>query len=252
MNLLTIPNRAKETAESHLDVHRDDASRAFVITRSGVTLFEVLIVLAILAAVAGIVIPSFDAMVGSRRIKNSADRLFNELSEARVKAMKTGQAQVFKATLQGGEYSITPWLGSYDSADASAGATVTDGAGGVVETSAGAKGGVSTSEVNTEDDIKQLDDRIQFFAVDTLIDTRSASAIESEGGTVPGVAGAAGAGSGESNPVMLYPDGSGTTAQIVIADERGRRMVVQIRGVTGQISIFKTSSVDPSTLGTTP
>ncbi|MBU6172695.1 MAG: prepilin-type N-terminal cleavage/methylation domain-containing protein [Planctomycetes bacterium] len=250
MNLLTTPNRANRTAGSH----RDGASRSFLIARAGVTLFEVLIVLAILAAVAGIVIPSFDAMVGSRRIKNSADRLFNELSEARVKAMRTGQAQVLKATLQGRSYSITPWLGSYDSADASAGATVTDGTGGVVETSAGAKGGVGTSEVNTADDIRELDDRIQFFAVDTLIDSRNASAIESEGGTVPGVgvSATAGAASGESNPVMLYPDGSATTAQIVIADERGRRMVVQIRGVTGQISIFKTSSVDPSTLGTTP
>ena len=58
--------------------------------RSGVTLIEIMLVLAILVAIAGIVVPTFDGMIGSRRIVNSSENLANELAEARVTAMRTG------------------------------------------------------------------------------------------------------------------------------------------------------------------
>lgn len=217
-------------------------------SRSGVTLIEVLLVLAILVALAGIAAPTFESMISSRRLRNSAEKLANDLSEARVEAMRNGQAQVFKATLNGRDYSIDAWLGTYDDIDASAGATVQDATGSVVETETAAGGGVATSAESTESEIQELETGVQFASIDTLIDTRNAAAIQTETGNVPVAGGAAPVAGSESNPILLYPDGSTTTAQIFLADEKGRRMVVQLRGVTGQISFFQTTSVDPSTL----
>lgn len=167
-----------------------------------------------------------------------------------MEAMKNGQAQVFKATINGREYSIDAWLGTYDDIDASAGATVQDATGAIVETEAAAGGGVATSAESSESTIQELETGVQFASVDTLIDTRSAAAIQSETGNVPVAGASAPVAGSESNPILLYPDGSSTTAQIILADEKGRQMVVQLRGVTGQISVYQTTSVDPSTLPT--
>jgi hypothetical protein len=89
--------------------------------------------------------------------------------------------------------------------------------------------------------VKQLSENVQFSAVETLVDTRNAAAIETEGGVVPTAGSAGGSADGLSSPILIYPDGSSTTAQIVIVDDRGRRMVIQLRGVAGQVSTFRTT-----------
>ena len=210
--------------------------------RTAVTLLELMLVLALLVAFAGIAIPSFESMVSSRRLSQSIDKLRNEIMEGRVTAMRTGQAQVMRMTLQGKDYSIAPWLGGSEEQDASAGATVMQ-SGQVIQTQAISGGGaVSTSE--SPGSTKQLSEGIQFSMVETLIDSRNALAIEQSGGTVPAAGGSTqGDGAGLSSPLLLYPDGSCTTAQIILADDRGRRMAIQIRGVTGQLKSMRLTSL---------
>ena len=210
--------------------------------RSAVTLFELLLVLAILVALAGVAVPTFASLVSSRRLGESTEKLVNEIMAGRVTAMRTGQAQVIRMTLQGKEYSISPWLGGSEAEDASAGATVMQ-SGQVVQTQATAGGGAkSTSELAGS--AKKLSDGVSFSLVETLVDSRNALAIEQSGGTVPASGGSSqGDGSGLSSPLLLYPDGSCTTGQIVLVDERGRRMAIQIRGVTGQLKSMRLSSI---------
>lgn len=210
--------------------------------RSAVTLLELMLVLALLVAFAGIAIPSFEAMVSSRRLSQSIDKLRNDIMTGRVTAMRTGQAQVMRMTLQGKDYSIAPWLGGSEAQDASAGATVMQ-SGQVIQTQATSGGGaVSTSEASGS--TKQLSDGVQFSAVETLVDSRNALAIQQSGGTVPNSGGSSqGDGSGLSAPLLLYPDGSCTTAQIILQDDRGRRMAIQLRGVTGRLKSMRLASV---------
>ncbi len=206
--------------------------------RSAVTLFELLLVLAILVAMAGVAIPTFASLVGSRRLGDSIVKLSNEIMAGRVTAMRTGQAQVIRMTLQGKDYSISPWLGGSEAQDASAGATIIQ-SGQVIQTQATTGGGaVSTSASPAS--TKQLGEGVQFSMVETLIDSRNALAIQQSGGTVPaGGSSSQGDGSGLSSPLLLYPDGSCTTAQIILVDEKGRRMAIQIRGVTGQLKTMR-------------
>ena len=215
--------------------------------RKAFTLLELLLVLAILVALAGIAVPTFESMVTSRRLTESVQQLLNELKAARVSAMRTGQAQVMRATLQTRDYSITPWLGGTESQDASAGATVVGTDGQVVATEKGASGEVSTSAVDASSGLKQLSSGVQFSAIETLVDSRNALELQNSGEAMP-TAGSAVTTDGLSSPLLVYPDGSTTTAQIVLVDQSGRRMAIQIRGVTGQLSSFRLMSVDPSSI----
>ena len=209
--------------------------------RSALTLFELLLVLALLVALAGIAIPTFESMIGSRRLGQSIDKLQNEIMAGRVIAMRTGQAQVIRMTLQGQDYSIAPWLGGSEAQDASAGATVMQ-SGQIIQTQPASGGAVLASEGSGS--TKQLSEGVQFSAVETLVDSRNALAIQQAGGTVPtGVGSSQGDGSGLSSPLLLYPDGSCTTAQIILADSKGRRMAIQLRGVTGQMKTMRLASI---------
>ncbi len=211
--------------------------------RSAVTLFELLLVLAIMVAVAGIAIPTFESMIGSRRLGESIEKLRNEIMAGRVTAMRTGQAQVMRMTLQGKEYSIAPWLGGNEAQDASAGATLMQ-SGQLIKTQAVAGGGVVSTSADAAGNGKQLSEGVLFSAVETLVDSRNALAIQLAGGTVPTTGGSSqGDGSGLSSPLLLYPDGSCTTAQIILADSKGRRMAIQIRGVTGQLKSMRLASI---------
>ncbi len=209
--------------------------------RTAVTLFELLLVLALLVAVAGIAIPTFESMIGSRRLGQSIEKLQNEIMAGRVTAMRTGQAQVIRMTLQGQVYSIAPWLGGSEAQDASAGATVMQ-SGQIIQTQPASGGAVLASEASGS--TKQLGEGVQFSAVETLVDSRNALAIQQAGGTVPTDVGSSqGDGSGLSSPLLLYPDGSCTTAQIILADSKGRRMAIQLRGVTGQLKTLRLASI---------
>ena len=215
--------------------------------RNGFTLFEVILVLIILVVIAAFAFPTLDSMIYGRRLLQSAERLQNELLEARVEAMRTGQAQVFRATLNGNSYSIEPWLSGNEDSDASAGATVMN-AGGLVKTDrlAGGTVGITTGQLG--EDAKQLAGDVQFLGIETVVDARNALELQRNGEAPPiGGIGVATTG-GISSPLLMYPDGSCTTAQIILADSRGRRMAIQLRGVTGRSNSVRLSPVDAASV----
>jgi len=218
-------------------------------SRRAVTLLELMLVLTIMVAIVGLAMPTFDSMISSRKLSQATDKIQNEIMGGRVAAMRTGQAQVFQVTLGSSDYSITPWLGGNEEQDAAAGATIRNSGGQIVETDPTA-GGLA-SEPMVEDDVKQLEGGVTFSAVETLVDSRNALAIEQSGGAIP-AAGGAQAASGISSPLLLYPDGSCTTGQVILVDERGRRMAIQIRGVTGQLKVFRLTSVDAVAVAPSP
>ena len=215
--------------------------------RNAFTLFEVILVLIILVVLGAIAFPTLDSMIYGRRLLQSTERLQNELHEARVEAMRTGQVQVFRATINGNSYSIGPWLSGNEDSDASAGATVMN-AGGLVKTDRVAGGAVGLSSGQLGGDAKQLAGDVQFLGIETLVDARNALELQKTGEAPPiGGVGTAVSG-GISSPLLIYPDGSSTTAQIVLADSRGRRMALQLRGVTGKSASVRLSPVDASSI----
>ena len=128
---------------------------------------------------------------------------------------------------------VQPWLKASDSVEASAGATVVTQLGQTVETddTSGLMSGVADATAGQ----KMLEAGVLFASADILNDMRSLSEQTVSDSMQSGA-------SGWSQPILFYPDGSTTTAHLVIQDARGRRMAVQLRGLTGEAKIVEVAS----------
>ncbi len=202
--------------------------------RRAFTLIELILVLAILAVAASFAIPTFEAMITSRQLSQAVDKVRLELQRARLEAIKTGQAQVFRCHVGVGEYTLEPWLKANDEVEANAGATVVTQLGQVVDTTsnAGLVGGTLADPTAGQ---KILEDGIIFSDAQIQNDMRALSEQNPADSMVASA-------TGWSSPVLLYPDGSTTTAHLVLQDTRGRRFAVQLRGLTGEASVIELAS----------
>jgi prepilin-type N-terminal cleavage/methylation domain-containing protein len=89
--------------------------------RDGWTLFELLLVLAVLVVVAAVATPSLQSMYGDVRVRSAADAIRAAWARARAAAIDHGSAYRFCMIPNTGSYRIDP-----DNADASASANSAD------------------------------------------------------------------------------------------------------------------------------
>lgn len=162
--------------------------------RRGYTLFEILLVMAILVAVGAVAAPIFRQSFEIERLRKGADTLRTAWAKARVQAMTTGQTHVFQFEYATNQFMVGPWDTGAEQADAAVTSTVAQRTG-------------------------QLPDGIVFYAAEKLADAR-ASAVD--------------VGSAEPAPqVFFYPDGTTSTAQVLLTNQDDRFVKVLLRGLTG-------------------
>ncbi len=202
--------------------------------RRAFTLIELILVLSIMVVAFSIALPTYEGMVSSRKIFNASETIRLELQRARLEAIKTGQAQVFRCQVGQAQFVLQPWMRAADSVEASAGATIVTELGQAIDTESTAQG-VALEAADMTAGQKSLEEDIVFASADILNDMRALSE-QSLGDTMQASA------TGWSQPILFYPDGSTTTAHIVVQDIRGRRMAVQLRGLTGEAKILEVAS----------
>lgn len=212
-------------------------------TRSAFSMMEVLLVLAILVAIGAVVTPSVGDLLLRQRLQASVDRVRAEWDRARLTAMKTGQTQAFSCVLASGDYSIAPYMSDADSVNASAGATLITSGGMVAEATSD---GTLTAAQPTTGSSKQLHEEITFVSCAVSSDMRAMSVAEAQGGLT--------AISSTNQMVLFYPDGSTSTAEVIIQNANGKQRAVRMRGLTGstQVLIPGEQPAVPSTLPGTP
>ena len=178
--------------------------------RQGFTLLEISLVIAILLVVAATAWPALRTAFETRRLKAAADQLRTEFGAARVEAMSSGVQQIVRCDPGQRSYAVrrAEDLDAYVEA-----------------------GSVADEELlmlaELEDDqsgAKQLPEGMTFVASNALVDSRAASV-------------AAGMVSGTVDPefqdILFYPDGTTSTAEVTIKNERGKYITIQLRGLTG-------------------
>jgi prepilin-type N-terminal cleavage/methylation domain-containing protein len=202
--------------------------------RRAFTLIELILVLSILVVAFSIALPTYEGMISSRKIFNAVETVRLELQRARLEAIKTGQSQVFRCQIGQTYFIVQPWMRASDSVEASAGATIVTDLGQAIETESTAQG-VSTSVADVTVGQKSLEEDIVFASADIMNDMRALSE-QSLGDSMQAAA------IGWSHPILFYPDGSTTTAHVVVQDVRGRRKAVQLRGLTGEAKIIEVAS----------
>ena len=179
-----------------------------------VTLMEVLLVLVVLTLIAATAWPSLERSFADQRLRDAADLVRAEWSGARAEAMRSGITQQFHYTPQEQTYWVQPCENALGSSDeqSSLGRSV-------------------------------LPDEIYFHEGESQSDSsQSASADQTpqtgkiDPGTIEdGESGAA---------IVFYPDGTCSSARLVLRNEYDRGITVTIRGLTGMSDTHEISIIE--------
>lgn len=192
--------------------------------RGGFSLLELMLVLGILVAVAAISYPAVGRSLDNNRLRYSGDQIRAAWARARNKSMESGRTYVFRSETGSSSYMIEPWSQQDD----------------LLETDLVTQGGVVVGESVEDLSAVQLGPRpevlpegITFVSTQTDEDLRAQLAAATASATANS-AGAADA--AWSSPIFFYPDGTCSSAQVVLANSRERYVVVTIRGMTGVVA----------------
>lgn len=176
-------------------------------SRSGLTLFEMVLVLGLLVALAAIAWPAVEGSFENARLRNAADKVRAVWSTARLEAMRTGTIHEFRYEPGGSTYQVRLWDG-------------------VAPEATGAETELPQDDLEAalSDDV--LPPGVTFAAGPQVVDERA--------GLVAAVVGAnAGAEGNYSPPVVFYADGTTSDAVVYLKNERNLYVRVALRGLTG-------------------
>lgn len=199
------------------------------VARSGFTLLELLLVLTIMAVVGSIAIPSLDKLLERQRLRGAADEMRLAWESARLKSMRTGQAQVFQCNIGANSFTVSPLILHDDEANLGDGGTVMSG--GVALQTSSTEFGMSAAAAEPTGKEQTIDEELQFASCIVSGDLRASAVAQS----------------GESaqinlqtvqQSVIFYPDGTTSTAELKIQNQRGDTVGVQIRGLTGHTRLL--------------
>jgi hypothetical protein len=184
--------------------------KAFPSRRAALTLVELTLTLVVLAAIAIIVWPTLSGAFEGIRLSKAADLVRAELGAARVKAMTTGETHAFRYELSTGIFQVERWSGPDASLEAADATELVD------------QGIAETMPVAAEQ--RTLPEGIVFLAGEVATDARLLTNTFGTAAQEPAQV---------HSTILLYPDGSTTTASILLVDQQGDQIVVELRGMTG-------------------
>jgi prepilin-type N-terminal cleavage/methylation domain-containing protein len=204
--------------------------------RSGFTLLELLLVLALIAAVAAMTWPALQRPLATQRLRRAAEQVRMHLIKARTRAINTGETFAFRYQPNKPLLKIEACTQN-EALLASSSTLGTAGSqpGGATQAAyAGTSSGVPREIAPLED---LLPEGIVFYGGEVGSDTRSQqfAAQERTKGAID---------LDWSEAVRFYPDGTATAARIAIVGDRGRAIVIEIRSLTGAARIGEIVSVE--------
>lgn len=182
-------------------------------SRRGLTLMELMLVLALLVVISSITVIALQATLTNQQLRKAGDQVRAQMGRARVRAMKSGRTHVLIADQGANEYSIEPWITGDESVEANAGSLQTGAAGTVL---------IDSSLLMTKE---TLPEGVVIYGVESVLDNR-AILTESTGSTVSGKG-------SQLPPIFFYADGTTSPARMTLTNSTGLYVVVTLRGLTG-------------------
>jgi prepilin-type N-terminal cleavage/methylation domain-containing protein len=192
---------------------------AYAPCRSGLTLIEMILVLAVLVAAAAIALPALHGPMSDQRLRKAGDLVLAQWARARLTAMKTGQMQVFRYEIGTDLYQVQPRLDESFFLEGSADASQLMAPNMLLQ-NPNRDGRDSLLGVAGQ----RLPSGVTFFTGRTEMDSRVGQ-LQNEDPSI------AMAGS-MVQPIIFYPDGTTTQARIVLTNERFF-VELKLRGLTG-------------------
>ncbi|MGI9519708.1 MAG: prepilin-type N-terminal cleavage/methylation domain-containing protein [Pirellulaceae bacterium] len=177
--------------------YRKTESRT-TISRSGFSLLEVLVVLAVLVMITALAMPAMNSVFSGQHLRSAADVVRARFAEARVKSIETGDVHGFFYMPTQGNYFVAP---------------MTEG--------------FRTMQSGVQPSVQQrmLENEIVFAAGESMQDTRSVYATNLATNEYSIM-----------KPVLFYPDGTSQDATVILQNKRGAVIQINLRGLTGTAS----------------
>lgn len=188
--------------------------------------------MAIIVGIGAFVMPSFGGMLEGQRLRKSADVVRASWNNARIRAMKSGNTMVFRCEVGGTRFLVEPWAGSDQFLEQGEAVPVPI---------FGINGDANTANISGVGE-DTLPEGIVFAGTKQGQDARSFAILQQLGDAPPATTGQ------WSEPILFYPDGSTSQAQLQLSTAEMKRFVlVQIRGLTGIATV--TDIITQSDLG---
>lgn len=181
--------------------------------RHGLTLLELLLVLVVVAAVVALAWPALDRPFANQRLRRAADQVRAAIARARNRAMVEGVPYEFRFVPGGSEFQIAAYdpLAEEDRPIFTTAALPSEGTSTALR---GRRAGVLPPDV--------------YFTAPSVAAAKSGAA---------GTDTLAAQADGWSLPIVLFPDGTGTSATITLANNAGRMIDVHLRGLSGSARV---------------
>jgi hypothetical protein len=179
-----------------------------------VSLLELMIVLGLLVIIGALAVPALERPLDAEKLRKSAQLVQAHWDKARVHAMQQGQIMVFQYQADSGRFRIMPWMADDVLIEGNTAADPT---------------GPSSTAVDSSGLLGELPEGVKFLTSITLSETRSLD-VESQLADLSQSASADGA---WSAPVLFYPDGTASTAEVTMVNQTGSYVTLRLRGLTG-------------------
>ena len=192
--------------------------------RQGLTLIEVLLVLAIVAIAAALAWPALDKPLAHHRLNSAVDEVRTEWCQARVEAMRSGRTYAFRYEVGGDHY--------YTELESGLGGDASSSAIAAVNSPAGAAQSAAPTKAAGPMDNKTLPKGIRFSAEQSSQSTTPSAAAPSRDQPA----------GGWSNPIYFYPDGTASDVQLILICNQSCAVRVMLRGSTATATTADASS----------
>lgn len=196
--------------------------------RRAFTILEVVLILAILATIVGLAWPALDRLHAQYRLRQGGQLVQARLAGARVHAIDTGYVYQFLFEPGGQRFVVLP----HDAQALSAAASAAPNTGGAASSASPGTGATR---------IPKLAGRLP--SPNAHFDAASTGAAQGQQLAGEWLAGIPDAGDYSnatwSAPILFYPDGTASHAQLVLRDKNSQVVTVSIRALTGGISVSK-------------
>jgi prepilin-type N-terminal cleavage/methylation domain-containing protein len=183
--------------------------------RRGMTLVEVLLTLTLLVVIGSFVAPVLINSFPTARLRQGGDQVLARWSDARAKAIETGVVHQFVFTPESGEFRVEPWGGAVEDnrIGAAPKASPTAPSTAAKPTEPAAVGASALPEnVTFHDGQIAVDDAA---SGERRVDSLKSSANE------------------PAMPILFFPDGTTSSASIVLQNEKRQYVRLTLRSLTG-------------------